>query len=185
MKRILIPFLSFLSLAFLPVLFSCGPSRMSAAATGDQTVEMGYGTVSRDNVNYSVSSLRPEEEEMSVYNNMYDYIRGRVPGVEVSPNNQIHIRGINSINAGTAPLVLVDGVESDLGAINPRDVYSVDVLKDASSSIYGVRGANGVIIITTKSARTMIEQQEKAKREAKERERAQRKAEREAKKKKK
>ena len=143
---------------------------------------MGYGTVSKDNVNYSVSSLKPEEEEMSVYNNMYDYLRGRVPGVEVSPNKQIHIRGINSINAGTDPLVIVDGAESDLDSVSPRDVYSVDVLKDASASIYGVRGANGVIIITTKSARTMVEQKEKAKREAKEKAKAEKKAAREAKK---
>ena len=183
MKRKVFSLISLLSLALIPVLFSCGTSRMSAASSGNQTVEMGYGAISKDNVNYSVSSLRPDGDEMLVYSNMYEYIRGRVPGVEVSPNNQIHIRGINSINAGTDPLVIVDGVESDLGSVNPRDVHSVDVLKDASSSIYGVRGANGVIIITTKSARTMIEQQEKAKREAKEREKAEKKAAREAKKK--
>ena len=64
---------------------------------------------------------------------------------------RIIIRGIGSINSSNDPMILVDGSEiTDLSTINPNDVKSVDVLKDASSSIYGVRGANGVILITTK-----------------------------------
>lgn len=164
-------------------LTSCGSPHTVAIPESDTTVEMGYGTVNKDDLTYSVSSLKPEEKEISSYSNMYDYLRGRVPGVSVSPNNKIQIRGNNSINASTEPLIIVDGTESDLSVINPRDVYSVDVLKDGSSSIYGVRGACGVIIITTKSAQYVNEQRAKAKKEEKERAKAARKAEREAKKK--
>ena len=85
------------------------------------------------------------------YSDMYEYLQGRVPGLQVTPDKRIIIRGIGSINSSTEPLILVDGAEvSDLSTINPHDVKTVDVLKDGSSSIYGVRGANGVILITTK-----------------------------------
>ena len=170
-----------LALIALPFLSSCGSLHTVAMPEGDPAVEMGYGTVNKDDLTYSVSSLKPEEKEMASYSNMYDYLRGRVPGVSVSPDNRIQIRGNNSINASTEPLIIVDGTESDLNAINPRDVYSVNVLKDGSASIYGVRGACGVIIITTKSAQFVNEQRAKAKKEEKERARAERKAAREAK----
>ena len=69
----------------------------------------------------------------------------------MTPDKRIIIRGVGSINSSNDPLILVDGSEiTDLSTINPNDVKSVNVLKDASSSIYGVRGANGVILITTK-----------------------------------
>ncbi len=88
---------------------------------------------------------------MTTYSNMYDYLRGRVPGVQVTSDNKILIRGVNSINLSTDPLIILDGSEiNDLSVINPNDVDSVTVLKDGSASIYGVRGANGVIIITTR-----------------------------------
>ena len=172
-----------LALIALPLLSACGSAHTVAAPEGDNSVEMGYGSVNKDDLTYSVSSLKPEENEISTYSNMYDYLRGRVPGVSVCPNNTIQIRGNNSINASTEPLIIVDGTESDLSSINPRDVYSVDVLKDGSSSIYGVRGACGVIIITTKSAQYVNEQKAKAKKEEKERAKAERKAARDAKKK--
>ena len=110
---------------------------------------------------------------------MYDYLRGRVAGVEVSPNNSIRIRGTNSINSSTEPLIIVDGSEADLNSVSPYDVYSVSVLKDASSSIYGVRGANGVILITTKHAQQEKDAQQQAKKQA----RAEKKAARAARKK--
>ena len=183
MNNLFFSALFFLTVIATLFLTSCGSAHTVAVPDGDPAVEMGYGTVHKDDLTYSVSSLKPEENEITSYSNMYDYLRGRVPGVSVSPNNKIQIRGNNSINASTEPLIIVDGTESSLDAINPRDVYSVDVLKDASSSIYGVRGANGVIIITTKSAQYVNEQRAKAKREEKEREKAARKAAREAKKK--
>ena len=92
-----------------------------------------------------------KDSQTKSYADMYEYLQGRVPGLQVTPDKRIIIRGIGSINSSNDPLILVDGAEiSDLSTINPNDVKSVDVLKDASSSIYGVRGANGVILITTK-----------------------------------
>ena len=82
---------------------------------------------------------------------IYSVEEGRVAGVMVTPDRRIIIRGIGTINGSTDPLIMVDGYEvQDLSVINPRDVKSVDILKDGSASIYGVRGANGVILITTK-----------------------------------
>ena len=81
---------------------------------------------------------------------MYEYLRGRVPGVMVTSDKRIIIRGIGTNSDNTDPLILVDGVEmTDLSGINPSDVESVDVIKDGTSAIYGMQGANGVIIIRT------------------------------------
>lgn len=107
---------------------------------------------------------------------MYDYLRGKVAGVEVRPDNTIFIRGHNSMYASTDPLILLDGTEiTDLSIVNPYDVYSVDVLKDASSAIYGMKGANGVILITTKSGQQSKEEELAAERKAREAARAARK----------
>ncbi len=77
-------------------------------------------------------------------------IQGKCAGVIVR-GNSIQIRGISSINLSTEPLLIVDGVEmKDVSGINPRDVKEIQVLKDAAASIYGSRGANGVILITLK-----------------------------------
>jgi TonB-dependent Receptor Plug Domain. len=84
---------------------------------------------------------------------MYDYLRGRVPGVQVTADNRIIIRGIGTNSGNTDPLILVDGVEvTDLSTIDPAYVKSVDVIKDGSSAIYGMQGGNGVIIIKTVGA---------------------------------
>lgn len=118
--------------------------------TKDTKVNIGYGTTDSRNLSYSISSVKPEENE--VYTNMYDYLRGKVAGVEVREDKSIFIRGHNSMYSSTDPLILLDGTEiTDLSLVNPHDVYSVDVLKDASSAIYGMKGANGVILITTKA----------------------------------
>lgn len=111
----------------------------------------GYTSTPRSQCTYAISKLVPEANEVSTYLDIYDYLRGRVPGVIVKPDKSILIRGINSINSSTEPLILVNGIEiRDLSTLNPQDVKSIDVLKDASASIYGVRGANGVIIIQLK-----------------------------------
>lgn len=146
----------FLATGFLLVsllLGSCGSSgRTIESPARDEQVNVGYGSTDKDNLTYSVASVKMEEQDAS-YSDMYEYLRGRVAGVTIGPDNSIRIRGNNSINSSNEPLILLDGVEiTDLGAVSPNDVYSVDVLKDASSSIYGVRGANGVILITTKGA---------------------------------
>ena len=164
--------------ALVPGLCSCGASQQAAQSYEDEeVVSVGYGAAKKLDVTYAVSSVKVSDEEM-VYSNMYDYLRGRVPGVVVGAGNTIQIRGVNSINSSTEPLVIFDGMEADLNAINPNDVHSVDVLKDSSSSIYGVRGANGVIIVTSKAAYQMQVAADEAKRKAKEEKKAARKAKR-------
>ena len=118
----------------------------------DPRVNIGYGIKDKRGVSYSVASVKPGDNEF--YTNMYEYLRSKVAGVEVRADNSIVIRGVTTMNSSTAPLILVDGVEVyDLNTVDPHDVYSVDILKDSSSSIYGIKGANGVIIITTKTGR--------------------------------
>lgn len=164
---------------------SCGSTRGTVDPGSDQ-VDVGYGTTDKDHLTYSVSSLKMEENEAGVYTNMYDYLRGKVPGVYVGPENSmssIIVRGVSTVNGSTVPLVLLDGMEiNDLDAVSPYDVYSVSVLKDSSSSIYGVRGANGVILITTKGAHQQQVEEEAAKKREKEAKRAARAAAREKKK---
>ncbi len=137
-------------LAAAVTLCSCGPSKQ-LSNPGDEEINVGYGTTTKDNNNYSVSKLKVNNGKQAMtYTDMYDYLRGRVPGVTVTANNTIVIRGVSSNNQ-TEPLILVDGVEvEDLSSVDPQMVDSVEVLKDGSSSIYGVRGGNGVILITTK-----------------------------------
>ena len=160
------------------LLCSCGASSNSAYKPDtDEQVNVGYGTTDKKDLTYAVSSVKVDEKEIS-YSNMYDYLRGRVPGVLIGPDNSITIRGNNSVNSSNEPLILLDGVEiTDLSSVSPNDVYSVDVLKDASTAIYGMRGANGVILITTKGAQFA----KQAAAEAKKKEKAERKAARKAK----
>jgi len=169
MRKFVYPFLTLL-------LVSCGTSRN--AATLDRTqVDVGYGSVSRENNAMTVSEVRMTEEEEIVYDDIFSYLRSKVPGVEVGNSSgagdrpHIQIRGNRSIlgNEGE-PLFVVDGVEyPQVETLRPADVYSVQVLKDSAASSYGSRGANGVIVITTKTAH-----------DAEDRERAERKAARQA-----
>ena len=155
------------------MLCACGPSRQATTvyvadqdAAADEEINVGYGSVSKDELTYSVNQVEIDEKEATVYSNIWDYMRGRVPGVNIGPAGagetpQITVRGISSVNLSIQPLILVDGIETaDISMLNPNDVASVSVLKDASAAIYGTRGANGVIMITTKTA------QETARREA-------------------
>ena len=128
-------------------LVGCGSSRY---VREKDAIDVGYGTQDSDNVTTAVSNVKVRKHEAQTYSNMYDYLRGRVPGVMVTSDNRIIIRGIGTNSDATDPLILVDGVEmTDLSSINPSDVKSVDVIKDGSSAIYGMQGANGVIIIKT------------------------------------
>lgn len=134
------------------LLCSCGVFHPGAKPTGDspgdELVETGYGTSRRDDITGSISKVKMNDAQS--YTNMYDYLRGRVPGVTVN-GKTIRIRSLDTPNGNADPLILVDGVPvNDLDGINPGDVQSVEVLKDSSSSIYGIRGANGVILITMK-----------------------------------
>ncbi len=116
-----------------------------------QVVNDGYTTTPKRNSTYATSKLIPKDIEIANYSNIFDYLRGRVAGLEVRSDNSIRIRGGSSINSSNEPLFIVNGMEvKDISIINPMDIKSIDVLKDASSSIYGSRGGNGVIVITLK-----------------------------------
>ena len=125
----------------------------------DEIVAIGYGVVRRRDLTGYVGSVRSDEIAKVTTSNALQAIQGRVPGVIISQNDgqagsgvSIGVRGNRSIRASNSPLILVDGVEyGSTIDINPSDIESMDILKDASSTaIYGTRGANGVIIITTK-----------------------------------
>jgi len=113
---------------------------------------IGYTTVSdRDKLN-AIASMNNEDVDFSQYSNIYELIRGRFAGVQVS-NGEIIIRGINSINSSSAALIVVDGVPVDgsvLSSIPPVQVKNINVIKDGSAAIYGARGGNGVVIIETR-----------------------------------
>lgn len=130
---------------------SCGTaSRRSSVSSRDEVLNIGYGKQMKESNTYAISKLDVKENELAPYSNIFDYLKGRVAGVQVI-GNKIIIRGVGTINGSTDPLILVDGVKTDdISYLNPIDVADVTVLKDASSSIYGVQGANGVILITTK-----------------------------------
>ena len=120
----------------------------------DEEINVGYGTVKRRYLTTSVSKVSPEDNQMGSYNNMGEYLMGRVSGLSVYKDGDGYkyvIRGVSTLYGSSDPLFIVDGVETQsIDHINPRDVSSVEVLKDGSASIYGTRGANGVILITTK-----------------------------------
>lgn len=147
---------------------------------GDEVVVIGYGTQLKSDLTGSVASLQEDDFNQGVTYSVDQLIKGKIAGVRVVQNSgepgggsSISIRGASSISAGTGPLYVVDGVPLDntpavggtgagfvgtrsprdpLASINPSDIKSIEVLKDASATaIYGARGANGVILVTTKS----------------------------------
>lgn len=138
----------------LTSVYSCGSSRKAAdsvSGPNDEVVNLGYGETTKKANTYATGSVKVNQKEIMAYTNIFDYLRGRVPGVDVKSDNSIVIRGVGTNSGNTDPLFLVDGVEvSDISTIDPQTVDSIDVLKDASASIYGARGANGVIMITLK-----------------------------------
>ena len=115
---------------------------------------IGYGHVSDAEKLNALTSLNKNDFDFSRYNNIYDLIKGRCAGVQIINNKYIVIRGVNSTIGGDASaLVLVDGVPyntDNLKSIQPSQVKSISVIKDAGTAIYGTRGANGVILIETK-----------------------------------
>jgi len=121
------------------------PKEISEA---DQEVNVGYGTVKRKNLTTPVSEIDATESKYASYRTIYDVLRsGSIPGVQVS-GNSIKIQGASSLMLSTEPLFVVDGVPVEtVDNIMPYMVKSIQVLKGASASIYGSRGANGVILI--------------------------------------
>ncbi|MEO7048857.1 MAG: TonB-dependent receptor, partial [Ferruginibacter sp.] len=130
----------------------------------EQVVVIGYGTVKRKDVTGAVSGISQEQIKSRPVDNALEAMQGKVAGVDISSNERpgtigdITIRGVRSLTASNTPLFVVDGIPLITGGIeniNPGDIESIDVLKDASATaIYGSRGANGVVIVTTKQGKT-------------------------------
>lgn len=125
----------------------------------NDVVVVGYGTRQKRDVTGAVSQVKASQLENENPTSVQDVLRGNVPGLTVtsSPNakggGNLQVRGRSSINAGTSPLIVLDGVifYGDMSDINPNDIATVDVLKDASSAaVYGAKAASGVVLITTK-----------------------------------
>lgn len=130
----------------------------------DEVVVVGYGVQKKSDVTGALASVSSEELNTKPVSNAFEALQGKAAGVDITSSQRpgelgdIRIRGNRSLNASNSPLYVVDGVPLNSGGIetiNPRDIESIDILKDASSTaIYGSRGANGVILITTKRGKT-------------------------------
>ena len=180
MKRVV-----FLLVHALLVVASCGSAKRVADEgknpnPKDEVIEVGYGSTTREDLGFAVNKVTVDETAISSYQSIFDYLRSRVPGIEVNSNGTIKIRGQQALMGPSEALVVVDGVIcNNLNTINPNTVHSVQVLKDGgSTAIYGSRGGNGVVLITTK----MAYEQEQERKAAEKAEREARKAEKQAKK---
>ncbi len=138
----------------------------------DAVVVIGYGTVKKNDATGSVTAIKPDELSKGITTNAQDMLSGKVAGVSVISNDgtpgggaQIRIRGGSSLNASNDPLIVIDGLAIDnqgikgmsngLSMVNPADIETFTVLKDASATaIYGSRASNGVILITTKKGKS-------------------------------
>lgn len=126
----------------------------------DDIVVIGYGTMKKSDLTSSISSVKNDVINSASTSNIGDILQGKVAGLNIATsryegdNQNILIRGERSIKAGNTPLIIIDGVAGDMNTLNPNDIESMEILKDASSAaIYGSRGANGVIIVTTKKGK--------------------------------
>ena len=128
----------------------------------DEVVVVGYGVMKKRDLSGSISQLKPKDITAVPTTNVLESLQGKIAGLDMTPSSgavgagfSFNVRGNRSLTASNAPLILVDGIAygSDI-TINPNDIESIEVLKDASTTaIYGSRGANGVIIITTKKGK--------------------------------
>ncbi|MDX9948264.1 MAG: TonB-dependent receptor plug domain-containing protein [Bacteroidales bacterium] len=113
----------------------------------DEAVDIGYGSVKKRSMTGTVNRIDGTNPKYASYRNIYDMIRGEVAGVQVN-GNSIRIQGASSLMLSTEPLFVVDGmVVNSISDIQPYNVKSIEILKGSSASIYGSRGANGVILI--------------------------------------
>lgn len=132
----------------------------------DEIVVVAYGTSKKGTFTGSAGVMKADKLELRQVSEVSNALAGAVAGVQVQSNNgqpgskaTIRVRGVGSINAGKDPLYVIDGIpmpnDADLSSINPADIETMTVLKDAASTaLYGARGANGIILITTKKARS-------------------------------
>ena len=131
--------------AFINLIFKSGEKNLDVA--------MGYGHINEKDKSYAITNIRNNDKnEFSKYTNMIDLIVNSSPSIIIS-SGAILIRGASSLNGSSAALIVIDGVDasmSQLSTLSPLNVKSVDILKGGSAAIYGTRGANGVVIITTK-----------------------------------
>jgi TonB-dependent starch-binding outer membrane protein SusC len=133
---------------------------LESEATGlDEVVVIGYGVVKKRDVTGSVSTLGSQSIDKLNPVKVEEALQGTVTGVQVTPQSgapgaglDIRIRGI-STNGDASPVVIIDGYQGDLNTINPSDIETITVLKDAQAAIYGTVGANGIILVTTKSGK--------------------------------
>ena len=127
----------------------------------NEVVVIGYGTQRKGDVTSAVASVKAEDFNAGKIGDAAELVKGKIAGLTVvnasgSPTatSSIRLRGITTLVGSLTPLILVDGIEGDLTTVAPENIASIDVLKDASAAaIYGTRGANGVIIITTKTGK--------------------------------
>lgn len=132
--------------------------------TMDQVVVIGYGAVRKRDVTGAVAGINEKDIKSRPVNDALQAMQGKVAGVDISSTERpgtvatVNVRGVRSLTASNSPLYVVDGIPLMTGGIeyiNPNDIESIDVLKDASATaIYGSRGANGVVIVTTKQGKT-------------------------------
>ena len=130
----------------------------------DEVIVVGYGTQKKSDVTGAISSISGADLNVTKESNPLNALAGKVAGVDIGIGNNspgsspsILVRGRSSLNFSNEPLIVLDGIplEGDVTDVNPADIASIEVLKDASSAaIYGARGANGVILITTKRGKT-------------------------------
>ncbi|MCF8222378.1 MAG: SusC/RagA family TonB-linked outer membrane protein [Bacteroidales bacterium] len=126
----------------------------------DEVVVVGYGTQKKGDVTSAISSVKADEFVKGANVDAAQLVQGKVAGLAVvmpdgdpTSGSQIMLRGTSSLKGGSTPLVLINGVPGSLQTVAPEDIESIDVLKDGSAAaIYGTRGTNGVVIITTKSS---------------------------------
>ena len=123
----------------------------------EEVVAIGYGTAKKVSLTGSVSAITSKELNSAPMTNPSNLLTGKIAGLTAvqstgrpgSDGSTIHVRGLNDF-AGSGPLCIVDGVPASMDNVNPNDIESISVLKDAAAAIYGVQGANGVILVTTK-----------------------------------
>ncbi len=144
-----------------PVSTQSIPQAADAKETSAAFRYVGYGYERSDQITSAISSINVQDLHRSNYANLAEYLQGRVPGVTVTrdPNNpfgyHIQIRGVHTFLSNTEPLIVLNGIPLSstdiLQSINPNDIASVSIIKDGSAAIYGTRGANGVILINTRT----------------------------------
>ena len=139
---------------------ACGTNPPPASLPDSDQVNVGYGTQDRSEIGGAVNSITRDQIKQRSARTLADLIRSYVPGAQIVNTQDgfaVRLRGMTSIYGSNDALIVVDGMPlsqgsaaATLAAIRPEEVAQIDVLKDGTASIYGVRGSNGVVVITTR-----------------------------------